>query len=101
MVSDGDSKSFECVKGIYGNDYLLEKLDCTGHVGRGMYKSLDNVRKGNKGKLSGGKFVGWTKMRLTGGAISRLSEFYRDEIRKNVNLQAMKVMLTKLQVLLK
>lgn len=40
-----------------------------------------------------GKFVGRRKVRLTGGpngAISRLSEFYRNEIRKSVDPTATK-----------
>ncbi|XP_041472696.1 uncharacterized protein LOC121421961 [Lytechinus variegatus] len=91
MVSDGDSKSFNKVREIYGTceNKLVEKLDCVGHVGKRMSNALDKVRKDiEKGeKLSDGKSVGGGKGWLTGtkdtGAIGRLSKFYRNAVRSN------------------
>ncbi|KAJ8032104.1 hypothetical protein HOLleu_25526 [Holothuria leucospilota] len=90
MISDGDSKAFNQVQYTYGNREgdVVEKLDCIGHVGKRMFRALDNFRKENKGKLSDGKTVGEGKGRLTAGqkgVVGRLSELYRNAIRKNVN----------------
>lgn len=88
MICDGDSKSFHAVECTYGDteEDKVVKLDCIGHVSKRMYRALDNVKKSNKGKLSDGKYVGGGSGRLTstaGGAISRLSDMYRNSIRQN------------------
>ena len=69
---------------MYGADNPVEKLDCIGHVGKRMFHALENIKKSNKGKLSDGRYVGGGKGRLTSGpngAISCLSELYRNAIR--------------------
>lgn len=95
MVCDGDSKSHNDVKNIYadepGNDPQVEKRDCVGHIGKRMYRALDNFRTKTKGKLSDGKSVGGAKGRLTGGqngAVGRLSDLYRKAIYENVDPNA-------------
>ena len=86
MISDGDSKAFNVVRCIYGNEeeHLVEKLDCIGHVGKRMFRALENVRTTTKGKLADGKYVGGGSGRLTKAVITRLQDFYRNAIRQNV-----------------
>ena len=60
MLSDGDSSSFKSVEEIYGDGHKVHKIECVGHVGKRMYKALDNFRKEHAGrKLSDGKRVGY------------------------------------------
>ncbi len=67
-------------------DFIV-KLDCNiGHVGKRMFKALDELRKSTKGKLADGKFVGGQKGRLTSGQrepFRTISELYRNAIRQN------------------
>ncbi|KAJ8034121.1 hypothetical protein HOLleu_20831 [Holothuria leucospilota] len=95
MISDGDSKAFSEVQYIYGDSAgeAVEKLDCIGHVGKRMFRALDKIKKETKGKLADGKTVGGGKGRLTGGQngmVGKLSELYRNAIRKNVDRLASK-----------
>ena len=70
-VCDGDSKSSLNVKNVYVDDNgegpQVEKRDCVGHIGKRMYKALDNVRMKTKGKLADNKYIGGAKGCLTGG----------------------------------
>ncbi|XP_030846475.1 uncharacterized protein LOC115926119 [Strongylocentrotus purpuratus] len=62
MVSDGDSSSFKKIEEIYGEGHKVYKMECVGHVGKRMYKALDNFRKDHScQKLSDGKRVGYGK----------------------------------------
>lgn len=65
MVCDGDSKAHADMKSTYGDNVI--KLDCIGHVGKRMYRNLENVNKPNKGKLGDGKFIGGGSGRMTSG----------------------------------
>ena len=94
MICDGDSKSHSAVESVYRteDDDLVIKLDCIGHVGKRMFKALDKLKKSTKGKLADGKFVGGQKGRLTSGpkgAISYISELYRNAIRQNKDPDAL------------
>lgn len=58
MVCDGDSKAFNSVENIYGDDCKVEKLDCVGHVQTCMGKHLMNLKSQTKGKLADNKPIG-------------------------------------------
>ena len=48
MVCDGDSKSYNEVRNTYGDNNLVEKVDCIGHVGKRMFRALENIKKARK-----------------------------------------------------
>ena len=83
-----DSKFFHEVESTYGENEKVVKLDCTGHVSKHMYRALEKLKKSTKGKLRDGKFIGGDAGRLTataGGAISKLSDRYRNAIQTMKN----------------
>lgn len=57
-IGDGDLKTFEAIldKNPYGDDFLVSKSECIGHVEKRMGTRLRNVKKinklGGKGKLT-------------------------------------------------
>ncbi|XP_072169249.1 uncharacterized protein [Diadema setosum] len=87
MIGDGDSKAYNMVKDTYGEGHKVMKLECIGHIGKRMYKALDNIRKEHSGKkLEDGVAVGRKASRLTGGengTVGRLSKYYRNAIYDN------------------
>lgn len=87
MVSDGDSKAFNTVENIYGDDCKVEKLDCVGHVQKRMGKHLLNLKARTKGKLADGKPIGG-RGRLTESRIKRLQKYYGLAIRQNTLTKA-------------
>ena len=105
MVCDGDSKSYNEVRNTYGDNNLVEKVDCTGHVRKRMFRALENIKKSHKGRLSDGKFIGGGGGRLTSGpngVITRMSQLYRNAIRQNtkkvtISEESVKSGVTKMQ----
>lgn len=82
MVCDGDSKAFNSVENIYGDDCKVEKLDCVGHVQTCMGKHLMNLKSQTKGKLADNKPIG-EQGRLSESWIKRLQKYYGLAIRQN------------------
>ena len=84
MVSDGDSKSFDAVSAskVYGEDFLMEKIDCVGHVQKRMGKRLLNLKATHKEKLADGKTLGG-RGRLTEAVIKKIQQYYGLAIRQN------------------
>lgn len=84
MIGDGDSKAYNKVKDTYREVHEVIKLECISHIGKRMYRALDNIRKENSGKkLKDGEGVGRRQNRMTGGengTVGRLSKYYRNAI---------------------
>ncbi|XP_039303732.1 uncharacterized protein LOC120357462 [Solenopsis invicta] len=78
-VGDGDSKTFKSLSEalIYGEDFIIQKKECVGHVQKRMGTRLRNAKKKNKG--IGGKGAG----KLTDKIISELSTYYGLAIKRN------------------
>ncbi|GBM21742.1 hypothetical protein AVEN_101579-1 [Araneus ventricosus] len=68
---DGDSKGFEEVKNIYGNN-SVEKLECIGHVQKRVGSHLRKLKKNEKGLGGKGKLT------------DKLQNYYGIAIRSNV-----------------
>ena len=83
MISDGDSKAYQNVSEIYGISEAdkVEKLDCIEHVGKRMYRALNGIKTTTKPD-------GRRKGCLTEPVVRRLSELYRNAIRRNVDPEA-------------
>lgn len=95
-LGDGDSYAFPNVLSNqpYGPEFLIEKLECVGHVQKRMGSRLEKFKiKMGKEKLSDGKTVG-RRERLTGTAIKEIQLYYGLAIRRNTrnthNLNAMR-----------
>ncbi|GFT51738.1 uncharacterized protein TNCV_4440401 [Trichonephila clavipes] len=70
-------------KNIYGNEYPIEKLECIGHVMKGMGTRLRRLKAQLKGQiLSDGKCLSG-KNRLTEHEIDNLQSYYGSAIRRN------------------
>ena len=85
-VGDGDSSSFgevcEAMKKKYGNDYLVLKEDCVGHIQKRMGTSLRKYKRDVKGKLSDGGTVGG-RGRLADAVVDNFQNYYGAAIRNN------------------
>ena len=92
LISDGDSKTHSMLLQIqpYGEDHVVEKMDCVGHVQKRMGTALRNLKSQYRGqKLADGKTIGGTG-RLTDKVINSLQNYYGDAIRRNKgDVQAM------------
>lgn len=92
-LGDGDSSAFPNVFSSqpYGSAFLIEKLECVGHVQKRMGSRLGKFKiKMGKEKLSDGKTVG-RRERLTGTAIKEIQLYYGLAIRRHThNLNAMR-----------
>jgi len=77
FVGDGDSKTFKavCDAKPYGEDILVKKKECVGHVHKRMGSRLRNLVKTQKNLQGPGK--------LTGKQIDKLSRYYGNAIRDN------------------
>ena len=75
FIGDGDSKTFKQVADAkpYGDDCIIKKKECVGHVGKRMGRRLRELKKKNKGLGGKGK--------LTGKEIDKLSSYYGKAIR--------------------
>lgn len=78
-VGDGDSKTFAAILASkpYGDDVLITKKECVGHVQKHLGIRLRNVRKANKGLGGRGK--------LTSKLIDELTVYYGLAIRRHCN----------------
>ena len=95
FVGDGDSSCFGVVAKAcaekYGDEYIVVKEECVGHVQKRMGSRMRNYKTKSRGlKLSDGKTVGG-KGRLTDKAIDKIQNFYGQCIRNYVgDLEGMK-----------
>lgn len=84
-LGDGDSKGFSLVSAErpYGDDLLVEKLECLGHVQKRMGSRLRAFKqKNSKVILSDGKTIGG-RGRLTNASINTIQLYYGLAIRRN------------------
>ena len=80
---DGDSKAFNEVQNIYGNNVEVVKKECVGHVQKRVGTALRKLKKENKGLGGKGK--------LTDSFIDKLQNYYGIAIRSNSgDLEAMR-----------
>ena len=88
FVGDGDSSTFgavvEAVKEKYGNEYIVTKEDCIGHIQKRMGANLRLYKNKKRGvALKDGLGVGG-KGRLTDAVIDKMQTYYGCAIRKNL-----------------
>ena len=87
-VGDGNSSSFgevcEAMKKKYGNNYLVLKENCMGHIRKTMGTNLRKYKRDVKGKLSDGGTVGG-RSRLTNAGIDNFQNHYGAAIKNNKN----------------
>lgn len=82
FYGDGDSKGYETVKNVYGEDNQVVKQECIGHVQKRVGTRLRNLKAKQKGIGGKGK--------LTDKFIDKIQNYYGIAIRSNVNdLQGM------------
>ncbi|GFX69914.1 uncharacterized protein TNCV_2078941 [Trichonephila clavipes] len=84
-IEDGDTKTFNALseKKPYGDDHLIQKIECVGHVQKRMGTRLRKFKLvHSKKKLSDGKTIGG-KGRLTDSLIDKLAHYYGNAIRCN------------------
>ena len=74
FYGDGDSKAYDIVKSVYGND-SVEKLMCVGHVQKRVGARMRSLKKRENGLGGRGK--------LTDATIDRLQNYYGIAIRQN------------------
>ncbi|GFW62345.1 uncharacterized protein TNCV_290191 [Trichonephila clavipes] len=82
---DSDTKTFNALSENkpYGDDYLIQKIECVGHVQKRMGTRLRKlILVYRKKKLSDGKTIG-VKGRLTDSLIDKLAHYYGNAIRCN------------------
>ena len=91
FVGDGDTDCFgnvkeECYK-KYGDQYIVTKEECVGHIQKRLGTALRKYKVTMKGKkLKDGKTVGG-KGRLTDKVIDRMQNFFGQAIRNNSGLK--------------
>ncbi|GFT19374.1 uncharacterized protein TNCV_2533081 [Trichonephila clavipes] len=84
-MGDGDTKIFNALSENkpYGDDHLIEKIECVGHVQKRMGTRLRKLKLVySKKKLSDGKTIGG-KGRLTDSLIDKFAHYYGNAIRCN------------------
>ncbi|GFV72078.1 uncharacterized protein TNCV_2460111 [Trichonephila clavipes] len=84
-AGDGDTKTFNFLSENkpYGDDHLIQKIECVGRVQNRMGTRLRKLKLVySKKKLSDGKTIGG-KGRLTVSLIDRLAHYYGNAIRSN------------------
>ncbi|GFX31754.1 uncharacterized protein TNCV_170871 [Trichonephila clavipes] len=77
-IGDGDTKTFNALSENkpYGDDHLIQKIECVGHVQKRMGTRLRKLKLVySKKKLSDGKTIGG-KGRLTDSLIDKLAHYY-------------------------
>ncbi|GFT23876.1 uncharacterized protein TNCV_3207391 [Trichonephila clavipes] len=82
---DGDTKTFNALSENkpYGDDHLIQKIECVGHVQKRMGTRLRKLKLVySKKKLSDGKTIGG-KGRLTDSLIDKIAHYYGNAIRCN------------------
>lgn len=77
-IGDGDAKTFKALLDSkpYGDDFVVKKCECVGHVQKRMGTRLRNVKK--EQKIGG-------KGKLTDSVIKELTNYYGLAIRRNSN----------------
>lgn len=86
-IGDGDSKGYSAVVAadVYGDDCVIEKHECIGHIQKRMGGRLRKLRKEyKKVKLSDGLSISG-RNRLTDKQIDSLQFYYGEAIRKNTD----------------
>lgn len=86
-LGDGDSTSYPAVVEAepYGPNFVIEKLECCGHIQKRMGSHLRKLKsKFGKTKISDGKTIGGHG-RLTGAAINIIQLYYGLAIKRNAN----------------
>ncbi|GFW74250.1 uncharacterized protein TNCV_2524541 [Trichonephila clavipes] len=81
-IGDGDTKTFNALSENkpYGDDHLIQKIECVGHVQKRMGTRLRKLKLVySKKKLSDGKTIGG-KGRLTDSLIDKLAHYYGNAI---------------------
>ncbi|GFT11223.1 uncharacterized protein TNCV_1143671 [Trichonephila clavipes] len=84
-IGDGDTKTFNALSENkpYGDDHLIQKIECVGHVQKRMGTRLRKLKLVySKKKLSDGKTIGG-KGRLTDSLIDKLAHYYGNASRCN------------------
>ncbi|GFY06837.1 uncharacterized protein TNCV_482411 [Trichonephila clavipes] len=84
-IGYGDTKTFNALSENkpYGDDHLIQKIECVGHVQKKMGTRLRKLKLVySKKKLSDGKTIGG-KGRLTDSLIDKLAHYYGNAIRCN------------------
>ncbi|GFT76469.1 uncharacterized protein TNCV_3022461 [Trichonephila clavipes] len=84
-IGDGDTKTFNALSENkpYGDDHLIQKIECVGHVQKRMGTRLSKLKLVySKNKLSDGKTI-CGKGRLTDSLINKLAHYYGNAIRCN------------------
>ncbi|GFX42190.1 uncharacterized protein TNCV_3003311 [Trichonephila clavipes] len=84
-TGDGDTKTFNALSENkpYGDDNLIQKIECVGHVQKRTGTRLRKlILVYSKKKLSDGKTIGG-KGRLTDSLIDKLAHYYANAIRCN------------------
>ena len=84
-IGDGDSKSYDSIAAEkpYGENCIINKLECVGHVQKRVGTQLRNLKKmSGSTKLADGKTLGG-KGRLTLKEIDKLQIYYGLAIRRN------------------
>ncbi|GFW63880.1 uncharacterized protein TNCV_705861 [Trichonephila clavipes] len=84
-IGDGDTKTFNALSENkpYGDDHLIQKIECVGHEQKRMGARLRKLKLVySKKKLSDGKTIGG-KGRLTDSLIDKLAHYYGNAIRCN------------------
>ncbi|GFT47624.1 transposable element Tc1 transposase [Trichonephila clavipes] len=84
-IGDGDTKTINALSENkpYGDDYLIQKIECVGHVQKRMGTRLMKLKLVySKKELSDGKTIGG-KGRLTDSLIDKLAHYYGNAIRCN------------------
>ncbi|GFW18405.1 uncharacterized protein TNCV_1184331 [Trichonephila clavipes] len=77
-IGDGDTKTFNALSENkpYGDDHLIQKIECVGHVQKRMGTRLRKLKLVySKKKLSDGKTIGG-KGRLTDSLIDKFAHYY-------------------------
>ncbi|GFX73052.1 uncharacterized protein TNCV_1704541 [Trichonephila clavipes] len=80
-IGDGDTKTFNALSEnkLYGDDHLIQKIECVGHVQKRMGTRLRKLKFVYSKKLSDGKTIGG-KGRLTDSLIDKLAHYYGNAI---------------------
>ncbi|GFU64614.1 uncharacterized protein TNCV_2682471 [Trichonephila clavipes] len=84
-IGDGDTKTFNALSENkpYGDDHLIQKIECVGHLQKRMGTRLRKLKiVYSKKKLSDGKTIGG-KGRLTDSLIDKLAHYYGHNVTVN------------------
>ena len=90
FVGDGDTGGFGKVqsklKDVYGDEYVIIKEECAGHIQKRMGSGLREYKRKIRGlKLADGLSVGGRKGRLVDKLIDKIQNYYGEAIRSHAN----------------